>query len=245
MRAINKLDIEIGNNDIPISLFSAIERETHLKQFSKCCNGRVTYKKCCSECDKELEKEDIYKGIAVGDEIKSVDEENVKSENGNLRILGVVSDDNEEGGIFKNGSVYFIGFQKDKSKRKTERNNLKFSYLKEALKESKMSLVGIVSLRGKEKIVLLKPYFNSLIGVGIYHFDRIRDIKDITGYSDVVETDKSTISQMSEKLKQKEKVRIKDIENKKEKLLEKELESDEVKTEKQKQEVNPTALIEF
>ena len=241
MKSLSKVDIEIGNSDIPISIYSAIESETRFNQFSVCCEARVNYKKVCSECGRELEREDIFKGLEVGNKIKKVDEEKIKVETGNLRILGRITD-LEENGVFKDGSVWFIGFQVEKNKRKTERNLMKFSYFRDSLKESKTSFIGLISLRGKEKIVVLKPYFNGLIGLGVYHFDRIRDIQEIKGYSSVFETDKQVVKQMVSKILEKPEIPIKDIENTRDKLIENALTDKEVA---KKQEINPIELVEF
>ena len=130
MRAINSTDIEIGNTDISIKLYSAIEGETHLKQISACCNAEIHYNRVCSNCNKVLEWGEIKKGLEVGEEIKEIDADALKSENGNLKVLGILQDESEEAGILKDGSVWFIGFDFDKkNKSKTQRNLMKFSYL--------------------------------------------------------------------------------------------------------------------
>lgn len=220
MRAINKTDIEIGNSDIAVTLYSAIDEETHFKQISTCCNSAVNYKKVCSGCFKELNTDEIKKALEVGCSLKEVDTDKIKLDNGNLKILGLM-EDTEENGVFKDGSVWFIGIDEDKkNKAKTERNVLKFSYLRESLKLANYSLVGLITTRGKEHICLLKPYFKGIVGMGIYHFDRIRDIKEISGYSLNCNLNPEMLNSMCEQLKQKEKVLINQIENKRAKLIE-------------------------
>jgi len=245
MKAINSCDIEIGNSDISVKLYSAIEGETHLKQISSCCNAEVKYNRVCSECNKTLEWGEIKKGLPVGEEIREIDADSLKSENGNLKVLGILQDESEEAGILKDGSVWFIGFDFDKkNKSKTARNLMKFSYLREVLKKVNDSLIGLISMRGKEHIVLLKPYFNGLIGLGLYHFDRIRDIKEITGYSENFNCEEETLKQMALNFVDKETISIKNIENTRNKLLELELSKEtgiktEVKTE------NPLEICSF
>ena len=241
MRAINKTDIEIGETDISVSIYSAVEQETRFKQISECCKASVNYKRVCSNCGKELDWSEIKKAVDVG-ELKEVNTELIKTENGNLKILGLAEDD-EEAGYFKDGTVWFIGIQIDKkNKRKTERNLIKYRYLVESLKESKKSLLGIISVRGKEHLIEIKPYFKGLIGLGIYFFDRIRDIREIAGYGLECEIDKNLVKQMSEKIKSKEVINLKNIENKREKLIEKAIEG-EIKEEKE--EINPIELVNF
>jgi DNA end-binding protein Ku len=243
MKAINKTDLLIGNNEIAISIYSAIESETSFKQISKCCNSAVNYKKVCSSCLKELSTEDIKKGLAVGDTIKEVDTEKVKLENTSLKVLGLI-EDTEENGVFHNGDVWFIGIQEDKSKDKLNRTLIKYSYLRESLRTAGLFLIGLINVRGKEHIVILKPYFKGFVAIGLYHFDRIRNIQEISNYSLETAIDNNIVKQMSENLKIKEKIAIKNIENTRNKLIEEAVTSNtevkkEVKTE------NPLELIAF
>ena len=243
MRAINNTEILLGTNEIPISVYSAIESETSFKQISVCCNSPVNYKKVCSSCLKELEC--IKKAIDIGTGFKDVDTNSLKVENAGLKILGVLDEDSEENGVFKNGDVYFFGVRKEKIKAKTERNALKYAYLKESLKESKKFLIGLIALRGKEKPIILKPYFNGFLGVGIYHLEQIRNISDIESVE--ATTDKNMVKQMALAFSQKERVNVKDIKNKRNELIEKILLSNEQisKVEEKKEEVNPIELCNF
>jgi len=243
MKSILKVDIEVGNSDIPISIFSAVDKETSFKQMSSCCSASVKYQRVCAECGKILNYSEIKKAIEIGDELKEINPENIKSENGNLKVLGVLESEEEEDNVFKDGTVWFIGNQTDKrNKAKTKRNLLKYTYLRESLKLSEKSLLCLISVRGKEHIILLKPYFNAFVGLGIYHFDRIRDVKEI--YGEVVEVDKEIVKKMAKSLIDKERFSVKDIENKREKLIERELETGTIEPKKAELE-NPIELVNF
>ncbi len=246
MRAMNNCEIVIGNNEIPISIYSAIEGETSFKQISKCCNSSVNYKKVCSSCNKELSSEDIKKALAVGDTLKEIDTEKVKVENSSLKILGLI-EDSEENGVFHNGDVWFLGIQGDKNKDKVNRTLIKFSYLRESLREAGLFLIGLINVRGKEHIVILKPYFKGFVAIGLYHFDRIRNIQEVSNYSLETAIDNNIVKQMSENLKLKEKVFVKSIENTRNKLIEeafnKEMEGTNNVALKEKE--NPLELIAF
>ncbi len=240
---MNNVDIEVGNSDIPISIFSAVDKETSFKQMSSCCSAGVSYQRVCAGCDKVLEYSEIKKAIEVGDELKEVNVENIKSENGNLKVLGVLASEDEEDNVFRDGTIWFVGSQTDKrNKAKTKRNALKYTYLKDSLKLSGKSLLCLISVRGKEHIILLKPYFDAFVGLGIYHFDRIRDVKEI--YGEEVEVDKKVVKQMAISIKEKERFSVKDIENKREMLIEKELEGTPTETKKAELE-NPIELVNF
>lgn len=244
MRAMNNVEIVIGQNEIPISIYSAIEGETSFKQISTCCNSSVNYKKICSKCLKELSPDMIKKALEVGDTLKEIDTEKVKVENSSLRILGIL-EDSEENGVFKNGDVWFIGIQGDKNKDKVNRTLIKYAYLRESLRTANTCLIGIIAVRGKEHIVVLKPYFKGFVGLGLYHFDRIRTINEIANYSLETNIDESVVKTMSETIKQKEKIAIKNIENTRNKLIEQAL---TLTTGEKKLEVkseNPLELLVF
>ncbi len=244
MKSINNVDIEVGNSDIPISIFSAVDKETSFKQMSSCCSASVKYQRVCSECGNVLEFSEIKKAIEVGDELKEINVENIKSENGNLKVLGVLEYDSEEDNVFKDGTIWFIGSQTDKrNKAKTKRNLLKYTYLKESLKLAGQSLLCLISVRGKEHIILLKPYYNAFVGLGIYHFDRIRDVKEI--YGEEVEIDKAIVKQMAISVKEKDRFSVKDIENNREKLIERELEIGTQAEPKKAELENPIELVNF
>lgn len=220
MRAINKTSLVLGSSDIAVSLYSAIDEETRFKSISNCCNAQITQKRFCSSCNKEVSYSDVKKALEVGDTLKAVDTEKLKLDNGDLRILGIVADETEENGIFKDGLVWFVGIEVEKSKDKTNRNLMKFSYLREAIKDSKVSFIGTITTRGKEHIVLLKPYFKGIVAIGLYEFSRIRDIQEVSGYNLDFVPDTNVVKQMSETIKSKEHIAIKNIENKRQKILE-------------------------
>jgi len=248
---MSKVNFEIGEQDINVCVYSAVEKETSFKQLSKCCNTSVNYKKVCSDCKTELSQDEIYKAIEIGkDEFKPIDIEKVKVENTSLKVLGKISNNqnNEENGFIQDGLVWFIGNEVDKkNKGKTERNNIKFSYIRESLRESNNSLICVIAIRGKEHLILLKPYLNGFIGLGLYYFESIRDIKEIEGYEMEVELNKESISNMSEKINEKPNVVMKEISNNREKIIEDLVLSDgeKLKTEVKDELVNPQELINF
>jgi DNA end-binding protein Ku len=197
-----------------------VEQEAGLKQISRCCEAFVRYKKVCSGCGRELEQEDILKGFEVDkQEVKVIESEKLKIEQGNLRILGVVKEDSEENGFFRDGLVWYLGIETFKNKEKNQRNLLKFAYLREVLRDYKV--LGIISVRGKEHIVLLKAFEKGILATGIYFIDRIRDIKEIENYNllDGVPISEEILRKMREDFEKKESVNIREIENKRDKIL--------------------------
>lgn len=253
MKCMNNLDLEIGEQDISISIYSAVEKETSFKQLSNCCDSVVNYKKVCNSCNKELSPDEIHKAIEIGkNEYKSIDEDKVKVENTNLKVLGKIDNnsDKEENGFVRNGTVWFIGIQVDKKNTgKTDRSYTKFAYIREGLKKSNQSLVCAVAVRGKEHLMLVKPFFNGFIGTGLYYFEQLRDINEISGYTLNANLNEETINGIAENLKQKDDVVMKDISNNREQIISDmalSISECETETEEEKEEeVDAKELVNF
>lgn len=242
MRALNKVDFTIGETEIPISIYSAIEQDTHFKQISNCCKSAVNYKKVCSQCSKELNAEDISKALEVGDELKQVDTTALKLDAGNLNFIGLI-EDKEENGVFKNGDVWYLSPTSDsKNKEKTERAKMKFAYLREAFRTANKNCLALINLRGKEHLVILKPYFNNFCAIGVYHFDKIRDITEL---SFDYQINKDVVEQMSMKLSEKPMVYIKDFKDKREEMILKLLSQEHTETKIEVKQENPLELCNF
>jgi DNA end-binding protein Ku len=251
MKATQKVNLELGGQDIEVSIYSAVDEETSFKQISKCCGTKVNYKKTCAGCSKELLAEEISKAIEVAkDEFKIVDADKVKVENSDLKVLGVL-DDNVENGVTYNGTTWFVGVQVDKKKTdRTLKNFAKYSYLREALKASNKTLAGVIRSRGKEKLVSIKPYQNGLIAQGLNYHENLRDIKEVEGYDFSVKLDTAQIKAMADTLSQKAAVDFKAISNDREKIIEEmviaqEVESTTQATKKDEVEINTQALVSF
>jgi len=79
--------------------------------------------------------------------------------------------------------------------------------------------------------------------LGLYHFDRIRDVNEVSGYSESFVCDKETLKQMASTFKDKKNISIKDIENTRNKLLEQQLNNKTPKA--KKEEVKPLEICKF
>ena len=92
MRSIYKTDMSFGQLDISISVYSAVESKTGLNQISKCCGTRVSYKKICNGCNKELTQADLDKGYPLSKDdfvvIKNEELDTIFKEKSNINILG-------------------------------------------------------------------------------------------------------------------------------------------------------------
>lgn len=245
MKAINKTDLCIGQTDIEISLFQAIDKETSFNMVSNCHKAKVVFKRFCADCNKELSFSDIQKAVKIGNEYKVIDTNKLQREKGNLKILGTISISDDD--IIFGDSYYFVLPSSDKkNKEKSERTIEKFSYLREALKHSKKGIIGIISSRGKEHLYLLKPYFYGLIAINLIFAEQIRDIREAENYIVTAEykTDAKIVKDMAESLKVKKDIELKDIKNSRNELIEKALSEEEHNEKKEEIAKNKREIIQ-
>ena len=109
-------------------------------------------------------------------------------------------------------------------------------------------IMGFVELGFDHTSIIQISTITTTIGLGLYYFESIRDIKEIEGYEMEVELNKESISNMSEKINEKSNVVMKEISNNREKIIEDLVLSDgeKLKTEvKDEVLVNPQELINF
>lgn len=251
MKAILKTYMEIGEMDISVSLYSAVDSETSLKQISKCCNSGVNYLKVCGSCKKNLSADEIYKALEVRKgNFKAVDSEKLKLESGNLKFLGIVADDSESKGYLRDEfRVIITPNLEGKNVDRDTREEMKFAYMREALNKGigdgiLKAFLGIVINRNKEHLVLIKPFGDSLIALGLVPFDRVRE----TPYKSNVVIDSAIVDKMVEKFKDKPIADIESYKDKKAELIAYAMVdnvADIQAKEKEKKELNAEQLLNF
>jgi non-homologous end joining protein Ku len=245
MRAINKVDLSVGESDIPVAIYSAVEQETSFKQLSVCCSSPVNYLKVCSQCKAELTQDKIKKALEIGDTFKEVNVEALKLESGNLKFLGLI-EDNEENGVMKDGTIWYLSPEFDKkNKDKSNRALMKFCYLRDSFRLANKCFLAVINLRGREHRILVKPYFNAFICLGLYNFERIRNVTELGEIE--FKVDENVVKQMAEKVKEKPLLAIKDYKDTRQKLLEEQLTKTDGNTAviEKKIEENPMELLAF
>ncbi len=221
MRSITKTDLNIGNIDISVSFFKAVDNETGFKLMSKCCNSAVIYKRFCSSCGRELSYNEVYKSLE-GTEINT---EDLKEEKGNLKIIGVIPKEF----IFYRNIYYILPYEETHRSKKPNLDRLKrtiekFSYLRDALIESNKLLIGKVVLRDKLKYIALIPYELGFLGVELIYTEQIREMKEALPtiiYEELknFKTDNKITTKMAEKIKNKNNINLKEIKNAREQKI--------------------------
>jgi len=167
--------ISFGLVAIPIRLYPAVVSEQvsfHLLHAK--CGSRIKYQTYCPVCDQVVDRDDLVKGYELGKEqyIRVTDDE--------LEALeGEASRDIDIAEFVPLASVdpvyldkaYFLGPDKGGSKP--------YQLLARALERAEQVAVARFILRGKESLVLIRPFQRGLILHTMYFHDEIRNFGEI------------------------------------------------------------------
>jgi DNA end-binding protein Ku len=167
--------ISFGLVAIPIRLYPAVVSERvsfHLLHAK--CGSRIKYQTYCPVCDQVVDRDDLVKGYELGKEqyIRVTEDE--------LEALeGEASRDIDIAEFVPLASVdpifldkaYFLGPDKGGAKP--------YQLLARALEKAEQVGVARFIIRGKESVVLIRPFQRGLILHTMYFHDEIRDIGEI------------------------------------------------------------------
>jgi DNA end-binding protein Ku len=167
--------ISFGLVAIPIRLYPAVVSERvsfHLLHAK--CGTRIKYQTYCPTCDQVVDRDDLVKGyeLSKGHYVRVTEEE--------LEALaGEASRDIDIAEFVPLASVdpihldkaYFLGPDKGGAKP--------YQLLTRALEEAEQVAVARFILRGKESVVIIRPFQRGLILHTMYFHDEIRDFGEI------------------------------------------------------------------
>ena len=187
MRSIWKGHIRFSLVTIPIQIFTAIESKSKIsfRQLHGEDNGRISYKKICTSCEKEVPFGDIVKGyeyepdqyvVLTKEEMNSVKLESTKA----IDIEAFIDLNEVHPTRFE--TVYFIGPNGDVATKT-------FSLLLQTLKKSNKAGVGRVILRDKEDVVLITPQGEGLLMYKLRYPNELRKMENVPNLG-TVEVDK-------------------------------------------------------
>ena len=175
VRSIGSGTISFGLVAIPIRLYPAVVSERvsfHLLHAK--CGSRIKYQTYCPVCDQVVDRDDLVKGYELGKEqyIRVTEDE--------LEALeGEASKDIDIAEFVPLATVdpvyldkaYFLGPDKGGAKP--------YQLLARALEKAEQVAVARFILRGKESLVLIRPFQRGLILHTMYFHDELRDFGEI------------------------------------------------------------------
>lgn len=168
--------ISFGMVTIPTRVYSTTEsgRNLTLNQLHSECGGRIKQKKWCPNCDCEVEADSIIKGyefaknqyVPVSDEeIEALQIENTHE----MRIVQIVPVASVDPIYFD--KPYYLG-PDDKAVQA-------YRLFVVALTRTKRAAIAIYNMRGKQKVVMIRPAGNGLVMQDLRYAADVRSIDAI------------------------------------------------------------------
>ncbi len=173
--AVWKGSINFGLVSIPIELYSAIQPHViGFKMLHNRCNTPISNKRWCANCDKEIQWEEIVKGLKLPDgSFFVITKENLKKLRPEKTETITVVEFVETRSVppIYYDQHYYVTPQKSGQKA--------FFLLAAALKKFDQSAVAQFVLRDKDFVCLLQPYENGLLMTTLHYVYEIKQL-DIT-----------------------------------------------------------------
>ena len=174
-RSIGSGTISFGLVSIPIRLFTATSaKSVSFNMLHKTCGSRLKQQLLCASEGVPVERSDVIKGFEYARDqyVKFTDEELKSMEaarTDQLELLEFVPAD----------TVDFIYIEKTYYLGPDKGGDRAYRLLSESLERAKRLAVGRFAQRGKDNLVLVRPYKKGLILHECYYSDEVRSFDDV------------------------------------------------------------------
>jgi DNA end-binding protein Ku len=174
-RSIGSGTISFGLVSIPIKLFTAVSPQSvGFNMLHKTCGGRLKQQLLCPVDNVVVERSDTIRGFEYAKDqyVKFTDEELKAMEaarTGSLELVEFVPADSVDFLFIE--KTYFLGPDKGGDRA--------YRLLSSALEKAGRLAVGRFAQRGKDNLVLVRPYKKGLILHECYYADEVRDFDDV------------------------------------------------------------------
>jgi len=195
-RAIWKGSISFGLVNIPIQVYSAIQKEDFTSFNQLCEKGhKIKYKKWCPIEEREVSWSEIKKGYEITKNdyvvIEKEDLEGIRLKTNNTVEVKEFIDGEDFDPIFIEKN-YYVG--PDQGKKKSETASKAYSLFVKILHETKKIAIGKVVLREREQLVALRAYQRGLVMHQLKYLDEIRPMDEIGGIDSSQKIDDKELS---------------------------------------------------
>lgn len=175
-RSIASLTVSFGLVSIPVKLFSATEasKQIHFNMLHKGCGSRLKQQYLCIKENIPVAREDIVKGYEFAkdryvqftpEELKAMEETGTHTAD----IAEFVPLDSVDPVYFD--KAYYLAPDKGGAKP--------YALLAAALRESNKCALGRWAARGKQYIVMIRPFEDGLVMQQLLYADEVRSMKDL------------------------------------------------------------------
>lgn len=174
-RAIASGTISFGLVSIPVKLYTATSsKAVHFSMLHAKDKSRVKQQYTCQTCGEVVERSDTVRGYEYArDQYVVLTEEELKG----LERKSDRSIEIEE--FVPIAAVDPIYFEKSNLLGPDKGGAKAYRLLREAMREAGMVAVGRFSTRGRQQLVLLRPYDSGLVLHGLYYADEVRSFADV------------------------------------------------------------------
>src|SRR5918998_946337 len=195
-RSIWKGAISFGLVNIPIQVFSAVQKEDYTSFNLLCEKGhKIKNKKWCPVEEREVQWSEIRKGYEIVKNdyvvIEKEDLEKIKLKTTNTIEVKEFIESEEFDPIFIEKN-YYAG--PDPGKKKTEAATRAYSLLVKILHETGKIAIGKVVLRERERLVALRAYQRGLVMHQLKYLDEIRPMDEIGNLDSLQKVDSKELS---------------------------------------------------
>jgi DNA end-binding protein Ku len=175
-RAIGSGIISFGLVNIPVKLYSAAESAVQISfhQLHDKCKSRIRQQLWCPVDNEVVPREHIVKGyefardqyvLFTGEELKALEEASTKA----MEISEFVPLSSVDPLYFESG--WYLGPDKGADRP--------YRLLTEALEQAQHAAIAKYSTRGREELVLLRPYQGALVMQTLRYADELRPISEV------------------------------------------------------------------
>lgn len=174
-RAIGSGTISFGLVSIPVKLYPAASPQTvRFNQLHAECGSRVRQKMYCPVCDRDVERGELVKGYEYAknqyvqftdEELKALEAEKTNT----LDVVEFVPLDTVD--LVQVEKSYYLGPDKGGAKA--------YKLFSDAMEHSGKVAVGRYWTRGKEQLVILRPYREGLLLHYVYYADEVRAFSEL------------------------------------------------------------------
>lgn len=201
-RAISTGTISFGLVSIPVKLYTAASSEqVRFNMLHEKCGGRIKMQYYCPVDDEVVDRKDTIKGYehARGQFVTFTDEEMKALEAEKSSSIDIVEFvPLKQIDLVQVEHSYYLGPDKGGDKA--------YALLSQSMKAADKVAVGRWAARGKEQLIVIRPYKNGLLFHQLFYADEVRSFEDIeTGatfkFSDV---EKELAGKLIEQLSTKE-----------------------------------------
>ena len=196
MHTMWKGSISFGLVNIPVKMFAATEnRDIHFKYIHKKCKTPIKNERVCPTCNEKISSDDIVRGyeyepghfvIITDEDIDTVRPPSAKT----VEILDFVNL-TEIDPIYFDKSYYLAPQEAGGSKA--------YNLLRQAMNDTGRIVIARITIRDKQSLAVLRVLQNVLVLETIFFPDEVRDIKQIPGVPENIQTDGREL-QMAEQL---------------------------------------------